>query len=104
MRLNWNFLGGWGCKTKTLLLGGGGGMDIIFWNCTLSVADNNKKLILVNGKCLHLPKVNYNDIITKILLPLIINFPDALFFFYYQVIKSLRLFAWCILIFMMIKH
>ena len=62
------FPGGMGVQNKNPSVGGGGGgMDIIFWNCTLSVADNNKRLILVNGKCLHLPKVNYDDIITKIL-------------------------------------
>ena len=33
MKLNWNFLGGGGCKTKTFR---GGSMDI-FWNCTLII-------------------------------------------------------------------
>ena len=37
MELNWNFLGGGGCKTEKLLWGGGS-MDI-FWNCTLCCID-----------------------------------------------------------------
>ena len=44
MKLNWNVLGGRGCKTKTFC---GGNMDV-FWNCTIGT----KSDFVTNGQFL----------------------------------------------------
>ena len=60
MKLNWNFLGGWGCKTKKPSVGGGGGgyMDI-FCNCAIQLCS-----LVHEYNCNFIHNVYLNDLIT----------------------------------------